>query len=54
MVLQRGMPVRIWGMAKPGEAIAVAFRAQKKTTQADDKGTGRSSWIRSRPGDRIP
>src|SRR4051812_21860584 len=38
MVLQRDMPVRIWGTARPGENIAVAFRAQKKTTQADDKG----------------
>lgn len=38
MVLQRDMPVPIWGTAAPGEKIAVTFRSQKKQTQADKDG----------------
>jgi sialate O-acetylesterase len=38
MVLQREMPVPIWGIAKVGEKVTVKFRDQEKTTQADDKG----------------
>ena len=37
MVLQRGQPVRIWGWAKAGEAVAVTFRANtyRATTGPD-------------------
>ena len=38
MVLQREMPVPIWGTAKPGEKVTVSFRAQKKETTADQEG----------------
>lgn len=38
MVLQRDKAVAVWGWADPGEAIAVEFAGQKKTTQADDAG----------------
>lgn len=38
MVLQRDMPVPIWGTADAGEEITVAFADQKKTTQADTTG----------------
>jgi len=38
MVLQRGMRVPIWGTAAPGEKITVAFRDQKKQTEADKDG----------------
>jgi sialate O-acetylesterase len=38
MVLQRDMPVPIWGEAMPGEKITVKFRDQEKSTQADGKG----------------
>jgi hypothetical protein len=34
MVLQREMPVPIWGTAKPGEKITVTFRDQKVFTVA--------------------
>jgi hypothetical protein len=37
-VLQREMPVPIWGTAKPGEAVAVTFAAQTKRTVADCDG----------------
>jgi hypothetical protein len=38
MVLQREMPVPIWGTAKPGEKITVTFAGQTKTvTVAEDR-----------------
>ena len=38
MVLQRGLPVHIWGKAAPREAVAVAFRGHARTTTADAAG----------------
>ena len=38
MVLQRDLPVPVWGTASPGEKVSVAFAGQKHTTTADDKG----------------
>jgi sialate O-acetylesterase len=38
MVLQRGMPVPVWGTADPGEEISVKFRGQTKSTKADAQG----------------
>jgi sialate O-acetylesterase len=38
MVLQRDMPVPIWGTADPNEKITVRFRDQQKTTAADAQG----------------
>lgn len=38
MVLQQGVPVRIWGSAIPGEAVTVSFRDQKATTTTDSDG----------------
>ncbi len=38
MVLQREMPVPVWGWADPGEKVTVTFRDQKKTAQADAQG----------------
>ena len=38
MVLQRGMPVPVWGNAAPGEDISVEFAGQKKATKADASG----------------
>lgn len=35
MVLQREMPVPVWGTAQPGEQVTVSFRDQKKSTTAD-------------------
>jgi sialate O-acetylesterase len=39
MVLQQGMPVRIWGTASPGESVAVGFQGQevKAAARADGK-----------------
>jgi sialate O-acetylesterase len=38
MVLQREMPVPIWGLASPGEKISVSFAGQNKTTTANKNG----------------
>jgi len=38
MVLQRGLPVHVWGMAAPRESITVTFRGQTKSATADDLG----------------
>lgn len=38
MVLQRDMPVPVWGQAAPGEKVRVSFRGQSKETVADPSG----------------
>jgi sialate O-acetylesterase len=38
MVLQRELPVPIWGKASPGENVTVAFAGQKKSTTAGADG----------------
>jgi sialate O-acetylesterase len=38
MVVQRGLPVHVWGMAAPHEAVSVAFRGETKAGTADDDG----------------
>jgi len=37
-ILQRGMPVPVWGWSTPGDKITVAFAGQKKTTEAGKDG----------------
>lgn len=38
MVVQRGLPVHVWGMAEPHETVSVTFRGETKATTADDDG----------------
>jgi sialate O-acetylesterase len=38
MVLQREMPVPVWGRAAPGERVTVRFSGQAKSTTADPNG----------------
>ncbi len=38
MVIQRGLPVHIWGRAASGEAVTVTFRDATRTTTADSIG----------------
>jgi sialate O-acetylesterase len=40
-VLQRDMPVPVWGWADPGEEVAVTIAGQSHKTKADDKGKWR-------------
>jgi len=45
MVLQRGMPVRIWGWADAGETVRVEFEGQTVTVKAGDNGKW-AAWLR--------
>lgn len=38
MVVQRDLPVHVWGMAAPGEDVTVGFRGENRTTQANQLG----------------
>jgi len=38
MVIQRGLPVHVWGMALPQESVSVTFRGQTQSTTADQLG----------------
>ncbi|HEY6371288.1 MAG TPA: sialate O-acetylesterase [Candidatus Sulfotelmatobacter sp.] len=38
MVVQRGLPVHVWGMAAPHEAVSIAFRGETKAGTADADG----------------
>jgi sialate O-acetylesterase len=38
MVLQRGIPLKIWGWAEPGQSVEVCFSTQKKVTKAGEDG----------------
>ena len=40
-VLQREMPVPVWGWAEPGEEVKVSLAGQTETTKADEKGKWR-------------
>ena len=44
MVVQRGMPVHIWGKAEPGEAVTVAFRGAGQSALTDALGRW-SVWL---------
>lgn len=41
VVLQRDMPVPVWGWSAPQSEVTVAFKAQRKTTRADADGRWR-------------
>jgi len=38
MVVQRDLPVHLWGMAAPGEEVRVSFRGETRATKAGDLG----------------
>jgi sialate O-acetylesterase len=38
MVVQRDLPVHVWGMAAPNEEVSVAFRGATRTATADELG----------------
>ena len=50
MVLQREIPVVIWGQANPGASVQIAFAGQEQATTADNDG----NWsLKLRPMDAI-
>jgi len=40
-VLQRGQPIPVWGMARPGETVTVSLGSSTNTAKADRKGNWR-------------
>jgi sialate O-acetylesterase len=50
MVLQREMPIPIWGWADPGEHVTVKFADHQANTTADDKG----NWMVKLPAMKAP
>ena len=38
MVVQRDLPVHVWGMASPGEEVSVSFRGETRTAKAGQLG----------------
>jgi sialate O-acetylesterase len=38
MVVQRDLPVHVWGMATPGETVSVSFRGETRATTAEPTG----------------
>ena len=38
MVLQRGMPLPVWGTGEPGEAVSVSFAGQNVSTTVGEDG----------------
>src|SRR5947209_9866015 len=45
MVLQQGVPVRIWGTADAGESVRVDFQGQTVSTKAGQTGKW-TAWLR--------
>src|SRR3954462_6178243 len=45
MVLQQGMPVRIWGTADAGETVRVDFQGQSVSTKAGENGKW-EAWLK--------
>ncbi|WIV95798.1 sialate O-acetylesterase [Kinneretia aquatilis] len=41
MVLQRAVPIPVWGQAEPGERVELRLHGQRKTVQADAQGRWR-------------
>lgn len=52
-VLQRDMPVPVWGSADPGEEITVTIAGQTHKTKADDKGEWRVTLEPLKVGDPL-
>src|SRR3546814_6216790 len=38
MVLQRDLPIHVWGWADPGEAITISFNGESYQVTADESG----------------
>src|ERR1700722_4779449 len=38
MVVERDLPVHVWGIAAPGEDVSVSFRGETRTTTAGELG----------------
>ena len=48
MVMQRDLPVHVWGMAAPEEDVRVSFRGETRTPRPADWAAGASTSSRAR------
>ncbi len=53
MVLQQGVPINVWGTAKPGEKISVKLGRQEAPATADDKGKWSARLDAMKPGEPL-
>ena len=49
-VLQRGQPIRVWGAARPGEAVELSLDEAKATATADAQGRWSTTFPAREPG----
>jgi sialate O-acetylesterase len=49
-VLQRGQPIRVWGAAKPGEAVELSLGEAKASATADAQGRWATTFPAREPG----
>lgn len=52
-VLQRGQPIRVWGAAKPGEAVELALGEAKASATADAQGRWSATLPAREPGEAL-
>jgi sialate O-acetylesterase len=53
MVVQRGLPVHLWGMAAPAESVAVTFAAKPSPPMPTNSGAGACTCLPARPAVRF-
>ena len=53
MVVQRGLPVHVWGMAAPQEAVSVTFRGETKSGTATMTAAGAFISLPAKPAARF-
>ena len=53
MVLQRGVPIKVWGKAKPGESVKIRLAKTKSETIADGNGDWRTELPLMKVGEPI-
>jgi len=49
-VLQRGLPIRVWGSAKPGEAVSLSLGEARTSATADAQGRWMATFPAREPG----
>ncbi|MBO9711011.1 MAG: sialate O-acetylesterase, partial [Caulobacter sp.] len=49
-VLQRGQPIRVWGAARPGEAVELSLGEAKASATADAQGRWSATFPAREPG----
>jgi len=53
MMLQRGLPVRVWGWADAGEPVSVTLAGKTVATKADDKGEWKLELAAMKAGENL-